>query len=119
MTLGAAVDGSDTGPGGSTITGVAGAAPELAETVASVCPVAGPEAASGPSLGVVGTSFRVTLPDGRILGSADLVGAVLEAVDETGQAITVRIDGVTRDLPGGRGKVWLHRFAVEDFRTGA
>jgi hypothetical protein len=86
---------------------------------ASVCSAAGPEVTSGPSLEVIGTSFRVNMLDGRILNSVDLIGAVLDAADETGRTITVRIDGVASDQAGGNGDVWLHRFSVQDDKTRA
>jgi hypothetical protein len=80
---------------------------------------AGVEATSGATLTVSGTAFRVILIDGRTLLSPDLVGAVLEAVDETGRPLTVRVDGVRLDpsVPGG--DVWLHSLSVRDEATGA
>jgi hypothetical protein len=71
-----------------------------------------------PSLEVAGTLFRVTMRDGRVLTSPDLIGAVVEAADEAGRIITVRIDGVTRDPSDAGGDVWLHRFSVPDAPTG-
>jgi hypothetical protein len=58
------------------------------------------------------------MPDGRVLASLDLIGAVLEATDETGRIITVRIDAVSRDPSDTEGDVWLHRFSVPDAETG-
>jgi hypothetical protein len=43
---------------------------------------------------------------------------VLDAVDEAGRSITVRIDAVTRDPSDGEGDVWLHRFSTLDGKTG-
>jgi ADYC domain len=80
---------------------------------------AGQEPGGTPSLEVVGTLFRVTTPRGRILTSPDLVGAVLDAVDEAGQVVTVRIDGVTRDSSDPDGDVWFHRFSALDAATGS
>ena len=46
----------------------------------------------GRTLEVVGTTFRVTMPDGRVLTSRDLLGVVLDAVDDAGRPFTIRID---------------------------
>jgi hypothetical protein len=59
------------------------------------------------------------MPDGRVLTSPDLVGAVLDAADETGRIIRVRIDAATRDPSDADGDIWLHRFSVPDAGTGA
>ena len=71
-----------------------------------------------PLLEVAGTVFRVTMPDGRVLSSPDLIGAVLDVADEAGQTMTVRIDAVARDRSDGDGDVWLHRFSILDAGTG-
>jgi hypothetical protein len=71
------------------------------------------------SLAVVGTSFRLTTSDGRVLNSPDLVGATLDAVDETGGVVTVRIDAVTPDPADPAGDVWFHRFSSLNRTTGA
>ena len=62
--------------------------------------------------------FRVALPDGRILGSPDLIGAVLDVADETGRSMTVRIDAVAPDPSDRDSDVWLHHFSVRDAGTG-
>lgn len=49
--------------------------------------------------------------------SPDLTGAILDAADEAGQIITVRIDAVTRDPADTDGDVWLHRFSILDTGT--
>jgi hypothetical protein len=77
------------------------------------------EAAGAPSLEVVGTLFRVTVPDGRVLTSPDLAGAVLDVVDDTGRTMTVRIEAVARDPSDADGDVWLHRFSILEAGTGA
>jgi hypothetical protein len=74
--------------------------------------------ASTSTLVVDKTLLRVTSTDGRLLTSPDLIGAVLEAVDETGQQVNVRIDAVMRDPSDPEGDVWLHRFSVPDRYTG-
>ena len=79
----------------------------------------GEVAASAPSLEVGGTLFLVTLPDSRELTSPNLIGAILDATDETGRVVTMRIDAVTRDDPSkGNGDIWLHRFSTPDANTG-
>jgi hypothetical protein len=78
----------------------------------------GGEAVGRPSLEVIGTLFRITMPGDRVLASPDLVGAVLEAADETGRIITVRLDAISRDPSDMDGDVWLHRFSIPDAETG-
>jgi ADYC domain len=90
----------------------------LALLATSLCPTIGQGTAAGPSLEAVGTLFRVTTPDGRVLTSPDLIGAVLDVTDEAGRTITVRIDGVDRDPSDVDGEVWLHRFSVRDAGSG-
>jgi hypothetical protein len=51
-------------------------------------------------------------------GSIRLIGAVLDAADEEGRTITVRIDAVTRDPSDLDGDIWLHRFSVPDATPG-
>jgi hypothetical protein len=56
-----------------------------------------------------GTQVTVTLPDGRVLRSPDLVGAVLSP----SSGLRVRIDAVEQ-APGSRkAPLWLHTFFVE------
>jgi hypothetical protein len=62
--------------------------------------------------------LRVVTPGGRILTSPDLVGAVLDTVDEDGRAITVRIDTVAQDPTDLSGDIWLHGFSVLDHEAG-
>jgi hypothetical protein len=50
-----------------------------------------------------GTELVVSLPDGRVLRSADLAGAVLE-IDDAGTPRTIRIDAVEREPGTG---LWL------------
>jgi hypothetical protein len=90
----------------------------LALLVAPLCPAMGQGAAGTSSLEVAGTSFRVTLPDGRVLGSPALIGAVLDVADEAGRNMTVRIDAVAPDPSDRDGDVWLHHFSVRDIGTG-
>ena len=76
-------------------------------------------ATAAASFDVAGTLFRVTLPDGRVLTSPDLIGAVLDAADEQGRTIAVRIDAVTRDPSDSDGDIWLHQFSVPDATPGS
>src|SRR5262245_16710068 len=59
-----------------------------------------------PSLTVRGTELVLTIGDGRVLRSAQLVGATLAI-----GALTVRLDAVDRD-PRSRDEVLRHRFVV-------
>lgn len=68
-----------------------------------------PTAANGvEGLEVVGTQFHVTLPDGTILASQELVGAVLTLAD----GARLRIDGVEPDPRDG--DVLLHKLSLEN-----
>ena len=58
------------------------------------------------------TAFRVTMSDGRVLHSPDLVGARLTIV-LNGRPRRIRIDAVERDPDATRGDVWLHDFSVQ------
>jgi hypothetical protein len=58
------------------------------------------------------TQFKVTLTDGRVLRSAELVGAVLTIAAGSG-TMRVRIDAVERDPDARRGGVWLHTLSVQ------
>ena len=88
------------------------AASVLASTVLGALTVTSPlvsraeaESARGPLMvDVDGTQFRVTLRDGRILQSVDLVGAVLGLPS----GARVRIEAVEE-----RDGVWLHTFSAQ------
>jgi hypothetical protein len=70
-------------------------------------------AASGlQSVDVDGTEFKVTLTDGRVLRSAELVGATL-TISTSGGTMRLRIDAVERDPETGQAPVWLHSFSTE------
>jgi hypothetical protein len=58
------------------------------------------------------SEFKVTLTDGRVLRSRDLVGARL-VIAMGGQTIRVRIDGVEPDPEAKSGTIWLHTFSAE------
>jgi len=70
------------------------------------------------SIAVEGTVLKITLTDGRVLASPDLIGASL-LVDQGDRLRRVRLDGIERD-PGDTRRdvapadvIWLHSFAVE------
>ena len=76
------------------------------------------EAATPARVDVVGTEFKMTFPDGRVLTSRDLVGAELTTRTH-GALVKVRIDAVEPD-PGDpergakpSGEVLLHTFSIE------
>lgn len=70
-------------------------------------------AAEATSIEAEETRFKVTLSDGQILRSPDLIGAVL-TIDAGKEAMRVRIDAVERDPE--RGRVWLHTLSVQGRR---
>lgn len=59
---------------------------------------------------IEGTGFRVTLPDGRVLRSPELVGAVLELRS----GLRVRIDAVERERDHHGRPLWLHTFSAQE-----
>ena len=65
---------------------------------------------------VVGTAFRLTMTDGRVLSGADLVGAILALGDAGGTRLVVRIDAVRPDPQDG--DVTLYALSVEEPSTG-
>jgi hypothetical protein len=89
----------------------------LALLAASAGLASSQETSATPSIEISATSFRVITNDGRVLASPDLIGAVLDASDETGRIMTVRIDVVSRDPADLDGDVWLHHFSVLDPNT--
>jgi ADYC domain len=70
------------------------------------------------SIAVAGTVLMITLTDGRVLASPDLIGASL-VVDQGDRLRRVRLDGIERDPADKRRDVapadviWLHSFTVE------
>lgn len=58
---------------------------------------------------VRGTALEVQLADGRVLGPQELLGAVLEASDEIGRPLTLRLDAVIPDPHDPEGEVLLYR----------
>src|SRR5262245_43006972 len=63
------------------------------------------------SIEVEGTEFKVTLTDGRVLRSPELVGATL-AISTSGGPLRLRIDAVERDPDAKHQPVWLHSFST-------
>ncbi len=70
------------------------------------------------SITVEGTVLKITLTDGRVLASRDLIGASL-LVDQGDRLRRVRLDGIERDPDDKRRDVapadviWLHSYTVE------
>ena len=107
-----------------TTLGLHGAVAVLAVVAAAVAAPAraGDEAdrAASPvaSIAVEGTVLKITLADGRVLASRDLIGASL-LIDQGDRLRRVRLDGIERDPDDKRRDVapadviWLHSFAVE------
>ena len=75
-------------------------------------------AASVASIAVDGTKLKITLSDGRVLSSRDLIGASL-LVDQGGRLARVRLDSLEPDPDDKRRDlapadvIWLHGFTVE------
>ena len=85
---------------------------------ARACDEADRTASPVASIAVAGTVLMITLTDGRVLASPDLIGASL-LVDQGDRLRRVRLDGIERD-PGDTRRdvapadaIWLHSFAVE------
>ena len=61
------------------------------------------------SVDVRGTILTIRLPDGAVLGPDELRGAVLEANDEGGRSVSVRIEDVVSDSSDPEREVLLYR----------
>src|SRR6187549_3176780 len=82
----------------------------LACALAGVAACSSTQTAPATDVEVTGTLLRVRLADGRVVQSADLVGAILTL--ETGrQDLRVRLDSVERDPD--QAEVWWHVFSVQ------
>jgi hypothetical protein len=64
-------------------------------------------------LTVLGTEFRLRLPDGRVLSGADLVGAIVDVVEFGGER-RIRIDAVEVDPDDPTGEIMLHTLSMYD-----
>src|SRR5262249_8440614 len=84
----------------------------LVSCLAAAAMLAGPASAQSP-LSVEGTEFVLSLPAGRTLRSADLVGATLSIV-AGGTPVEVTIKRVEDDSDALGGRVVLHHFVVMD-----
>lgn len=73
---------------------------------------AGAGEAAIAGIAVRGTAFEVRLTDGRTLGPEGLLGAVLEASDDAGRPLTVRVDGLVVDPRDPEREVLLYRLSV-------
>jgi hypothetical protein len=72
-----------------------------------------PVSASAQALTVEGTEFVLTMADGRVLRSSDLVGATLKVRSE-GRDIEVAIKSVEEDPYSVGGQVFLHQLLLKD-----
>jgi hypothetical protein len=71
-------------------------------------------AAEVREVAIVGTAFRITLADGSVLAQDDLIGAVLEAADDEGRGLTVRVDGHRADPLDPSGETVLYTLSTPD-----
>jgi hypothetical protein len=71
----------------------------------------GAASAGSASLRADGTRFRLLLPDGRVLHSAELIGAELRSADARS---IVRIDAVEQGADARGQPLWLHRMSQRD-----
>ncbi|SFH94113.1 hypothetical protein SAMN05216304_10157 [Bosea sp. OK403] len=67
-----------------------------------------------PLVEAEGTQLRVTLADGRVLHSPELIGATLLIATADGGAVRARLDALEADPDDKTGKVWLHSFSAQD-----
>ena len=92
---------------------VGDAPPALAPILMAVLLSAALTATAEPrSVEVDGTEFKVTLTDGRVLRSPELVGATV-TISTTGGPVRLRIDAIERDPVARNAAVWLHSFSTE------
>ncbi len=70
-------------------------------------------AAAQPQLTAEGTEFVLRTADGRMLKSADLVGATL-TIKADGRDTDIMIEAVEEDRHANGGRVVLHRFVIKD-----
>ncbi|MCP8940893.1 ADYC domain-containing protein [Alsobacter sp. SYSU M60028] len=72
-----------------------------------------------PRVQAIGSDLTLTLPDGRVLGPADLVGAVLSIDADGGGEQAVRIDAVEDDPDDPAKDIRLYSLSVRDPASGA
>src|SRR5688500_10820341 len=82
----------------------------LATALAISAPAAAP---AQTALTAAGTEFVLTMPAGRALRSADLVGATL-SIAVAGRQVEITIRSVEEDRHAIGGRVLLHHFVVKD-----
>jgi ADYC domain len=75
--------------------------------------VATPVVATAQALNAVGTEFVLTMADGRVLRSVDLVGATFSIIT-AGTTVEVTIASVEEDSHAVGGRVFLHHLVVAD-----
>jgi hypothetical protein len=84
----------------------------LAASVLFVAATSAAVAAEVTSVAIERTEFVVTMADGQVLRSPDLVGATLTLVAGL-RSFRFRIEGVERDPDAAKGDVWLHTFSAQ------
>jgi hypothetical protein len=67
---------------------------------------------------IEGTSFRLTLADGRMISGPALVGMTLTLADDGGRRLALRIDAVRSDPKDPDNEITLYAFSVADAATG-
>jgi ADYC domain len=75
-------------------------------------PSGGTAAAAGREVAVVGTEFRITLEDDRVLTGRDLLGIELDTEDAEGRTLTIRIDGIEPDPLDPTGETVLYALSA-------
>lgn len=77
-----------------------------------------PAIAQEAAITVRGTALELRLADGRVLGPEALVGSVLEAQDDQGNPLTVRIENVVADPSDPERETLLYRLVARDEAEG-
>jgi ADYC domain len=75
------------------------------------------EGDTAPKIEVVGTEFRVTLPDGRQLTGDDLLGTILTFADPGAARRRLRIEAVQPDPKDSSGEIILYRLSIGAVNT--
>jgi ADYC domain len=88
------------------------AASVLVVLIAVVMVSAHAEGDIAPKVEVVGTEFRVTLPDGRQLTGDHLLGTILTFADSSAARRRLRIDAVQPDPKDSSGEIILYRLSI-------
>ena len=87
--------------------------------ISAVLAVGSPPSAAAPqravqNVEVVGTTFRITLADGRVMAQDELPGVRVALGDGSGSQRLIRIDSVERDPRDATGQTVLYQFSEQD-----